>query len=214
MRSALLLPALLFCACGGEPTPPAAASLAQDDAEGAVLEYLSRMDGERRGMMNVSREDGRLLRLLVESTGARNVIEIGTSNGYSAIWIALGLRGSDGHLTTYEIDAERAQLARDHFAASGVADRITLIEGDAHAEVRKLTEPIDLLFLDADKNGYLDYLQVLKPLVRPGGLIVAHNMRLPPPDPRFVEAITGDPELETLFLGMEGAGMGVALKKR
>ncbi|ANM30434.1 hypothetical protein ABI59_13910 [Acidobacteria bacterium Mor1] len=172
------------------------------------------MDGERRGMMNVSREDGRLLRLLVESTGARNVIEIGTSNGYSAIWIALGLRSTGGHLTTYEIDAERAQLARDHFTAGGVADLVTLIEGDAHAEVRKLTEPIDLLFLDADKNGYLDYLQTLKPLVRPGGLIVAHNMRVPPPDPRFVEAITSDPELETLFLGMQGAGMGVALKKR
>ncbi len=206
--------------CGPGPSSPAGGStltgapVARDDAEQEVLAWLERMDGERRGMMNVSLEDGRLLRVLVESIDAQNVIEIGTSNGYSGIWIGLGLRATGGRLTTYEIDAGRAQLARDNFAGSGIAPLVTLIEGDAHEEVLKLRDPIDLLFLDADKNGYLDYLQKLKPLVRPGGLIVAHNMRMPAPDPRFVEAVTSDPELETVFLRMEGAGMGVALKKR
>jgi predicted O-methyltransferase YrrM len=71
-----------------------------------------------------------------------------------------------------------------------------------------------MLFLDADKEGYLDYLNKLLPKVRPGGLIVAHNMRQPAPYPDFVKAYTGNPDLETLFLNMHAAGIGVALKKR
>lgn len=91
---------------------------------------------------------------------------------------------------------------------------ITLIEGDAHEEVTKLKEPIDVLFLDADKSGYLDYLNKLQDLVKPGGLIIAHNMRRPNPDPKYIEAVTTNPELESVFLNMHAAGVGVTLKKR
>jgi predicted O-methyltransferase YrrM len=70
------------------------------------------------------------------------------------------------------------------------------------------------LFLDADKSGYLDYLEKLLPLVRQGGLILSHNMVRPAPDPAFVEAITTNPDLETIFLNMDAAGVGVTLKKR
>jgi predicted O-methyltransferase YrrM len=86
--------------------------------------------------------------------------------------------------------------------------------GDAHTEIARLKDPIDLLFLDADKEGYLDYLQKLGPLVRAGGLIVAHNMASPPPDPRYVEAVTTNPAYDTVFLNMHDAGVGVTLKKR
>ena len=86
--------------------------------------------------------------------------------------------------------------------------------GDAHLEVTGLKDPIDLVFIDADKEGYLDYLKKLLPLVRAGGLVVAHNMASPPPDPRFVEAVTTNPALETVFLNMHEAGVGVTLKKR
>ena len=86
--------------------------------------------------------------------------------------------------------------------------------GDAHAEIAKLKDPIDLLFIDADKGGYLDTLQKLLPLVRPGGLIVAHNMASPAPDPGYVRAVTTNPDLETVFLNMHDAGVGVTLKKR
>jgi caffeoyl-CoA O-methyltransferase len=85
---------------------------------------------------------------------------------------------------------------------------------NAHEEVTKLTEPINLVFIDADKDGYVDYLNKLLPLVRPGGLVVAHNMRVPPPDPQYVNAVTTNPELETVFLNMHSAGIGVTLKKR
>jgi predicted O-methyltransferase YrrM len=165
-------------------------------------------------MMNVPPEDGRLLRLFTEAVNADHVVEIGTSNGYSAIWFCLALKRTGGKLTTFEIDHDRATLARENFKRAGVEQIVTLIKGDAHEEVTKLKEPIDIIFLDADKSGYIDYLNKLLPLLRPGGLILAHNMNLRQADPRYVEAITSDPNLETLFLHMQAAGVGVTLKKR
>ena len=204
----------------GQPSPENlartfdATTLAKDDQEKKILAVLAEMDNERQGMMNVPAEDGRLLRLLTETTGAKNVIEIGTSSGYSGIWFSLALRGTGGKLTTYEIDAGRAALARKNFKRAGVGQYITLVEGDAHEEITKLTESIDLIFLDADKEGYLDYLDKLMPLVRPGGLIVAHNMNTRQADVKFVEAVTTNPKLETLFLHMDAAGVAVSMKKR
>jgi predicted O-methyltransferase YrrM len=185
------------------------------DAEKKVLSILDDLDrNQRRGMMNVPVEDGRLLRLLTEAIGAKTVVEIGTSNGYSGIWLSLALRQTNGKLITYEIDARRASLARKNFKRAGVESLVTLVEGDAHEEVKKLNDPIDLLFLDADKEGYIDYLNKLLALVRPGGLIVAHNMNQRQADPRFVKALTTNPGLETVFLHMQGAGVSVSMKKR
>lgn len=186
--------------------------LAKSDEEQQILKVLADVDENQR-VMSVPQADGRLLRILAESTNAKHVVELGTSTGYSGLWFALALRNTDGKLTTYEIDADRAATARENFERAGVADVIEVIVGDAHQEITKLEEPIDLLFLDADKQGYLDYLNKLLPLVRPGGLIVAHNMRRPAPDPGFVEAITTNPELETIFLNMHAAGLSVSLKK-
>lgn len=190
-------------------------TLAKDDAEKKILAVLDDMDkSQRRGNMNVPVEDGRLLRLLAESIGAKNVVEIGTSTGYSGIWFCLALRKSGGTLVTHEIDEGRATLARENFKRAGVEDLVTLVFGDAHEEVKKLSEPIDLIFLDADKEGYIDYLEKLLPKVRPGGLVVAHNMNTRQAHPPFVKAITTNPDLETLFLHMDGAGVAVSMKKR
>jgi len=187
----------------------------KDETEKKMLAVLDDLDSHHRaGMMNVPEEDGRLLRLLTEALGAKDVVEIGTSNGYSGIWLCLALRTTGGHLTTYEIDAQRAALAREHFQQAGVESMVTLVEGDAHEEVTKLKGPIDVLFLDADKQGYIDYLNKLLPLVRPGGLVLAHNMTPRMADPAYLKAITTNPALETLFLHKEGAGMAVTLKKR
>jgi predicted O-methyltransferase YrrM len=191
------------------------APIAKTPEEQRILDVLDDMDrSQRQGMMNVPKEDGRLLRLLTETTNARHVVEIGTSNGYSAIWICLALHTTGGKLTTFEINGTRAELARKNFERAGVSRLVTLILGDAHKEVAKIKEPIDILFLDADKEGYVDYLGKLLPLVRPGGLVIAHNMHRPAPYPEFIKAYTTNPDLETLFLNMDAAGIGVALKKR
>lgn len=87
-------------------------------------------------------------------------------------------------------------------------------EGDAHKTVADLKEPIDILFLDADKEGYIDYLNKLLPLVRAGGLVVAHNMTPEMADPNYVKAITTNPQLETVFVNLQAGGIAVTMKKR
>ena len=199
----------------GDSIARAVAPLPRDDAEKKILAVLEDMrQNQRRGMANVSQEDGRLLRLLTETLGARHVVEIGTSNGYSAIWFCLALRTTGGRLTTYEFSPRKVKLARQNFQKAGVDSLVTLVEGDAHEKVTDQKGPIDILFLDADKPGYPDYLKKLLPRVRPGGLILAHNMNYPAPDPDYLKAITTDPALETLFVLKDDAGVGVTLKKR
>jgi caffeoyl-CoA O-methyltransferase len=188
-------------------------TLPNTDAEKKILAVLQDLQGGQR-MANVPPEDGRLLRVLSEAMDAKHVVEIGTSNGYSALWLSLALRDTGGRLTTHEIDPERVALARENFRRAGVDDIVTVVEGDAHETVTRIKEPIDLLFIDADKEGYIDYLDKLLPLVRPGGLVVAHNMNVAQADPRYVDAITKNQALETIFLHMEGTGVGVTLKKR
>lgn len=187
--------------------------VAKNDAEKKILDTLEEMRQGTR-FANVSTTDGRLLRMLTESVNAKNVVEIGTSTGESGVWFALALRSTGGHLYTHEIDESRADIAQQNFKKAGVDDLITIIRGNAHETVQQHKDPIDVLFLDADKEGYIDYLEKLLPLVRPGGLIIAHNMGERMADPNYVKAITTNPELETLILLREGAGVGVTLKKR
>ena len=182
--------------------------LANSPDEGRVLRALEDIHRNQQ-YLNVPTADGRLLRLLVESTGAKRIVEIGTSTGYSGLWLLLGLMKTGGELTTFEIDRGRHETARKNFERAGVLKQATLVLGDAHSEVARMKAPIDFVFVDADKEGYYDYLQKVLPLARAGGLIVAHNMASPPPDPRYVEAITTNPALETVFLNMHD----VTLKK-
>ncbi len=187
--------------------------LGKDDAEKKALAALDEIT-KGKWHLNVTTREGRVMRQLVEFAGAKRVVEVGTSSGYSTIWLALGLRATGGHLYTHEIDPKIAQVARENFEKAGVSDLITIIEGDAHETVAQHKEPIDLLFLDADKKGYIDYLRKLLPLVRPGGLILGHDMHRPMPDERYIEAITKNPDLETSFLMMESFGFSMTLKKR
>ena len=190
-------------------------ALPKDEAERKILDVLDDMfKNERRGMMNVPMEDGRFLRILTEMAGAKHVVEIGTSNGYSAIWFCLALRTTGGKIITHEIDEGRAALARKNFKRAGVEAMVTLVMGNAHETVKRLKDPIDILFLDADKEGYADYLEKLVPLVRPGGLILAHNINPRQADPEFIKAITTSPKLETILTQMQTAGISVTMKKR
>jgi len=184
--------------------------------ETRILNVLDQMlGGQYSAMLSVPPEDGRVMRLLTEATDAKHVVEIGTSNGYASLWFCLALRTTGGRLTTFEIDAQRASLARENFKRAGVDKLVTLIEGDAHEKVTMLKEPIDIVFIDADKSGYLDYLNKLLPLVRPGGLIIAHDTTdVASQMQDYLEAVTTNPELETIFLHKQTTGIGVTLKKR
>jgi predicted O-methyltransferase YrrM len=179
------------------------------DGETKILAELNLVASKGETYLSVPERDGRALRLLTETTGAKQVVEIGTSTGYSGLWFCLALQKTGGHLTTFEIDHQRAIEALAHFQAAGVSDLVTIVEGDAHKNIGQLKGPIDVLFIDADKEGYVDYLNRLLPLVRPGGLIIAHNIDMVPD---YVKAVNSNPKLETIFY-TEGAGMGITLKK-
>jgi len=181
----------------------------KDDTEKMILGVLDDIRANQQ-YRNVPPQDGRFLRITAESMNAKNVVEIGTSTGYSGIWFGMALRKTGGKLTTFEIDAGRATTARANFKRAGMADIITLVLGDAHEEVKNLKDPIDILFLDADKEGYIDYLNKLLPVVRPGGLVIAHNITPGMADPKYMKGITEDPNLETIVR----SGVSLTLKKQ
>jgi predicted O-methyltransferase YrrM len=194
---------------GGPSKPP----LPKDEGEKRVLAALEQArQGER--FANVSTADGRLLRQLTEAVGAKRVVQLGTSTGESGLWFSLALRKTGGKLYTHDIDPGRIAVARENFKRAGVDSIVVITEGDAHETAPRNKEPIDILFIDAEKEGYDAYLRELLPYVRPGGLILAHNMRRPDPNPRYVQAITTNSALDTSFVLMDGAGVGITLKKR
>lgn len=129
--------------------------------------------------MQIGAEEGKLLQLLIRLHGAANVVEIGTLAGYSAIWMARALP-EGGHLYTINKDPRHIAMARHFFDQSDVRDRITMLEGDAHQMLPALAykAPFDMVFIDADKISYNDYLDWAERHVRPGGLIVADNTLL------------------------------------
>lgn len=180
----------------------------KDDAEKKAISVMQELMADER-FRNVPEQDGRLLRLLTEAMQAKHVVEMGTSTGYSGLWFGMGLKKTGGKMTTYEIDEGRANTARKNFKAAGFADIITVVLGDAHEEVKDFKGTIDILFLDADKEGYIDYLDKLMPKIRPGGLIIAHNINARMADANFIEAISNKPDLETHYL----QGMSFTLKK-
>lgn len=121
-------------------------------------------------------EEGQMLQFLAQVIGARRILEIGTLAGYSGIWLARALP-EGGMVTTLEMDAHHAQIARAHFALAGVAERVTILEGSALQTLARLANepPYDMVFLDADKENNPAYLDWAVAHVRPGGLITAHN---------------------------------------
>lgn len=129
--------------------------------------------------VNISASEGRILQLLVRMMGARKVVEIGTLFGYSAVWMARALP-ADGHLWTIERDHDCVRMARKAFEEGALESRITLLEGEASDRLRELGSegPFDMVFIDANKSAYVEYLEWAIGAVRSGGLIVADNTLL------------------------------------
>jgi caffeoyl-CoA O-methyltransferase len=183
----------------------------QDEAlEAAVRE------SQRAGLpeINVSPNEGKLLRLLAEMTGARRILEIGTLGGYSAINLARGM-AEDGRLISLEIDEHHAEVARHNVERAGLAERVEIRVGDARELLARLAEsgegPFDLVFIDADKEGYPEYLEWALRLSRPGSLILGDNTIwggtiIDPQDEstraihEFNDKIARDPRLSAIIL--------------
>jgi predicted O-methyltransferase YrrM len=183
----------------------AAHPAAQPPAVGDVLRQIKAADRE---LMAVSEEDGRFLRTMIVSTRATRALEIGAADGYSAIWIGLGLRETGGRLTTIEYDAAHARAAADNVRRAGLGDIVTVVSGDAFQEIPKLQGPIDFVFLDAWKRDYKRFFDLVMPRLSVGGVLLAHNVvnkRAEMPD--FLDAIHNDPRLVTSIVTPAHEGM-------
>ena len=137
-------------------------------------------DSRRAGLpdINVSPNQGRLMQLLVATAGARRILEIGTLGGYSAIHLARALP-EDGALISLEIDEHHAGVARNNLERAGLSGIVEVRVGDAHELLADLVEagegPFDVVFIDADKESYPEYLDAALRLVQPGSLILGDN---------------------------------------
>jgi caffeoyl-CoA O-methyltransferase len=196
-----------------------AASPAQPGRPAGVSPELQSLMAEIRkadtGQLAISEEDGRFLRLMIASSGAKRALEIGAASGYSAIWIGLGLRETGGRLTTIEYDPQRAREAKANVHRAGLDDVVTVISGDAFKEIPKLTGPVDFVFLDAWKRDYRKFLDLVYPRLTKGGLFLAHNVvnkREEMGD--FLAAIQGNPELFTTIVSPSGEGVSISWKRR
>jgi caffeoyl-CoA O-methyltransferase len=173
-------------------------------------------ESEREGLpgINVSATEGRLLQMLVEISGTRKILEIGTLGGYSAIHFARALP-EGGTLLSLELDERHAEVARSNVGRAGLSDRVKVRVGDARQSLQKIVEsgegPFDLIFIDADKEGYPEYLDWSLRLSRPGTLILGDNAIregsvIDPDDAssqamrEFNEKLAKDPRLSAIVL--------------
>jgi caffeoyl-CoA O-methyltransferase len=155
-----------------------------DERIDAVLERLYSQDGAQRAAglpssqrtRNVERQTGRWLALLVRATNARELLEIGSSNGVSTIWLAAAARQNGGQVIGTEILPERVAEANRNLAEAGLDGVARVVAGEARATVASLPGPFDLVFIDAEKDDYVDHFAAVVDRVEIGGLILADNV--------------------------------------
>jgi predicted O-methyltransferase YrrM len=167
-----------------------------------------------KGQLAVSEEDGRFLRLMIASTNRKRALEIGGASGYSAIWMAQGLRATGGRLVTIEYDPVRAKELAANIKRAGFSDIVQVVAGDAFAEIPKLAGTFDFVFLDAWKRDYKKFFDAVYPRLDKGGLFTAHNVvnkRSEMGD--FLDAIQRNPSLWTTIVAPSGEGISLSLKR-
>lgn len=179
-------------------------------------EFLSELEKTQKDFWNISRASANFLNMLIKISGAKNVVEVGTSNGYSGIWLAKALKEIGGHLTTIEYYEKRIVLAQENFKKSDVNDIITIKQGSATDILEELCAQddftIDLAFIDANKSEYIKYFEIINPKLKKGGIIAADNItshaeKVAP----FVEKIKSDSNYQVEILDLP-AGMLIAYK--
>ncbi|HEX4346609.1 MAG TPA: O-methyltransferase [Vicinamibacterales bacterium] len=178
-----------------------------------IAKILSEIKAADKDLLAVSEEDGRFLRLLAVSSHATHALEIGGANGYSAIWIGMGLRATGGKLTSIEYDPARAKTEADNIRRAGLADVVTVVPGDAFQQIPKLTGTFDFVFLDAWKRDYKHFFDMVLPRLTPRGFFLAHNVVNKASEMRdFLDAIQKNPAVMTSIVSPGLEGMSVTLK--
>lgn len=186
---------------------------AENEMDRKVLKFLKEQSGNWRDM-NVPVTDGRILYDLILEGNYKNALEIGTSTGHSAIWIAWALSKTGGKLITLEIDKKRYLEALANFKKAGLSEYIDARLGDAHDLVPALTGSFDFVFCDADKWWYKNYFIAMEPKITKGGCFVAHNTNMRSSDIReFLEYVQNLSSFTTSFEKNSRSGISITCKK-
>ena len=189
----------------------AAIPAAQSPEHTRILEEIKAKD---TGQLAVSEEDGRFLRLMIATSGARRALEIGGASGYSAIWMGMGLRETGGRLVTIEYDPVRAKELAANVRRAGLEDIVQVVSGDAFQQIPKVEGTFDFVFLDAWKRDYKKFFDLVYPRLDKGGLFIAHNVvnkRNEMGD--FLDVIQAKPSLWTTIVSPTAEGMSVSRKR-
>lgn len=165
--------------------------------------------------MNVPEADGKVLYDLILKHNYKKALEIGTSTGHSAVWMAWALSKTGGKLITIEINEMRYRKALENFEEAGLSDHIDARLADAHLLVPELEGPFDFVFSDADKDRYTNYLIAVLPKLEEGGCFAAHNVRNTGwrGIREFLDYLEGVPNLETAIIDSSAAGISVSYKQ-
>jgi predicted O-methyltransferase YrrM len=168
-------------------------------------------DWRDRVLLAVGPETGRLINILARSLTAPNILELGTSYGYSGIWLAEAARAAGGRLTTIELQDYKSAYAREMSVKAGLAEHVDFKVGDAVETINALTFAIDFVLVDLWKDLYTPCLEAFYPKLNPGAIIVADNMIRPGGDDvrRYAEAVRAKPGMETLQVPV-GSGLEIS----
>ncbi len=212
--AALALWTLLAGATIAAPDCLAQETRAREDLDTRVRRFLEDSRWSWHDM-NVPASDGQVLHDLVVENSYTRALEVGTSTGHSAIWIAWALSKTGGKLITIEIEERRYNQALENFAAAGLSDFIDARLADAHELVPQLEGPFDFIFVDADKDWYTRYFEALYPKLEVGGCFTAHNVsgRRARWIREFLDALENTPDLETEIVRAGGSGISVSYKR-
>jgi predicted O-methyltransferase YrrM len=203
---------VLLIACPAPVFPQGAGSSKGMDAR--VEKFLNENRSDWHDW-NVPYEDGKVLYNLIKKNHYRAALEIGTSTGHSAIWMAWALSKTGGTLITIEIDERRYRQALKNFKLAGVAHLIDARLADAHQLVKELKGPFDFIFSDADKEWYAQYFVDLEPKLAVGGCFAAHNVAHPYGGIRqFLDYVRGLTTCQTTIDRSSSAGISISYKTR
>jgi len=207
----LSLPLLLF-SVSFEP-----GTVAADRETGSLDERVSKfLENHKTDWhdLNIPASDGKVLYDLVLRNKVRRALEIGTSTGHSAIWIAWALSKTGGRLITIEIDEERHKTALMNFKKAGLTDMIDARLADAHDLVKALKGPFDFVFCDADKDWYKNYFIALAPKLEAGGCFTAHNVswRYDRGIKAFLDYVYSLPDFKTTISRASSEGISISCK--
>ncbi|MEH7439935.1 O-methyltransferase [Neobacillus drentensis] len=172
------------------------------------------MKDKSKRMRNITSETGRFLSFLATTTKARNILEIGTSNGYSTLWLAESVSENDGHVTTLEFLASKAELAKSNFEKAKMSKWIDLFVMDAGEYIHKVeSNTVDLIFLDSDRKEYVEWWGDLSRILKKNGLIVVDNVISHSEELQdFYELVSNDENFKTMKLPIE-SGLLLLTKK-